>query len=114
MILKYFALVSFGIAVFLSSYHFFITFNKVEKDNLSDRATRWINRISKFLHFFIAIYVLSSIYVLLWGVFGVAPSLPIGEGSMWILYSIFSFLVVIFVAAFYFSVYFLMRKKIDK
>jgi hypothetical protein len=115
MVLKYFALVSFGLAIFLSSYHLFITFNKVERSIQSDIAMKWINRISKVLHIVIGFYALYSIYVLFWGLLGIIPPLPgADEGAMWILYAILSFLVVICFAVFYFSVYFLMGKKIDK
>ena len=68
--------------------------------------------ISKALFVLICIFGLVTIYTFLWGKAGVLPGLPnMDEDAQWIYYAIFSFAVVIALAAFHLYVSLFLNKK---
>jgi heme/copper-type cytochrome/quinol oxidase subunit 2 len=85
-------------------------FGKIKKHD--GQKIDWVNRISKALFAAIIVYAVVSVYTLLWGAIGVAPALPGTDiDSMWIYYSILSFVIVISIAVFHLSVIFLVEKE---
>ena len=103
-VLRYFAEISFAIAVFLSGYHLFQMFFSEKSNGKPEKGKSLSVRFAKIIFALIIIYAAVSIYTLLWGYIGVLPLLPGSDiDVMWIYFSLFSFSMVIIISVYYLS-----------
>jgi hypothetical protein len=110
-VLRYFAEISFAISAFLSAYHLFGMFSDKEENEQSEKSKNLFIIFSRVILTFIIIFVIASIYTLLWGYIGAIPLLPGTDiDAMWIYYSIFSFSISIIISVYYLSLTVIQKK----
>jgi len=118
-VLVHFARISFGLAAFLSIYHFFIVLHpkKRKNDELDEKnmvfSEIWkrVNPVSKALVMLILLYIIPSVYVLSWGL-GFASNMPgMSDDIVLISFTITSYVLVVLIAAFHHSTAVILRRK---
>ena len=119
-VLKYYAVISLGFAGFLSVYHLSTMFrqkkrslDKAVEETKINIISAWKRSriIAKFISIAIILYLLFSVYVLLWELKVMPKILEVEDNTFWVIYSITSFALTTFIAGFHMATLILRQKR---